>query len=89
MSKTKVVVITGASAGLGRAIAHGYAKRGCKLALLARNPEALNAAGSECTWMGGTANAIPTQVSDPDAVERAAAAGSTMRWSACFLPLRR
>ncbi len=69
----KVVVITGASAGLGRAIAHGYAKRGCKLALLARNPEALEAAVSECSWMGGEAIAIPTDVSDADAVERAAA----------------
>ena len=72
MANEKVVVITGASAGLGRAIAHGYAKRGCKLALLARNPEALAAAVSECTWMGGTAIAIPTDVSDADAVERAA-----------------
>lgn len=68
----KVVVVTGASAGLGRAIAHGYAKRGCKLVLLARNPEALEAAVSECAWMGGEAVAIPTDVSDAEAVERAA-----------------
>jgi NAD(P)-dependent dehydrogenase (short-subunit alcohol dehydrogenase family) len=70
---SKVVVITGASAGLGRAIAHEFAKGGCKLALLARNPEALVAAVSECTWIGGQAIAIPTDVSDADAVERAAA----------------
>ena len=36
-----MVVVTGASAGLGRAIAHAFAERGAKIALLARNPEAL------------------------------------------------
>lgn len=66
-----VVVITGASAGLGRAIAHGFAKRGARLALLARNPEALNAAVQECEILGAHAIAIPTDVSDPEAVERA------------------
>lgn len=69
----KVVVITGASAGLGRAIAHAYAKTGARLALLARNPEALHAAVGECHMLGSTlALAIPTDVSDPDAVEAAA-----------------
>lgn len=72
MAEQKVVVITGASAGLGRAIAHGFARRGCKVALLARNPEALDAAVAECTWMGGEAIAVPTDVSDAEAVERAA-----------------
>ena len=67
-----VVVITGASAGLGRAIAHAFAKRGAKLGLLARNPEALNAACSECREFGGTALAVPTDVSDAAAVEEAA-----------------
>ena len=67
-----VVVVTGSSAGLGRAIAHAYAKRGCKLALLARNPEALAAAKQECEQLGGEAIFIPTDVSDADAVERAA-----------------
>lgn len=68
----RVVVITGASAGLGRAIVHGFAKRGAKLALLARNPEALNAAADECNALGGEAIAIPTDVSDAQAVEAAA-----------------
>ncbi|MGA7155999.1 MAG: SDR family oxidoreductase [Acidobacteriaceae bacterium] len=72
MEKQKVVVVTGASAGLGRAIAHGFAKKGAKVALLARNPEALEAAAEECRSMGGEALAIPTDVSDADAVERAA-----------------
>ncbi len=56
------VVITGASADLGRAIAHAYAKRGAKVALLARNPEALHAAQQECEALGGKAIAIPTDV---------------------------
>ncbi len=72
MRNNPVVVITGASAGLGRAIAHAYAKRGAKLALLARNPEALDAAKQECEQMGGKAITIPTDVSDYDAVEAAA-----------------
>ena len=70
--KQPVVVITGASAGLGRAIAQGFATRGAKIALLARNPDALEAAVEECEILGGHAIAIPTDVSDPDSVERAA-----------------
>lgn len=72
MEAPRVVVVTGSSAGLGRAIAHAYAKCGCKLALLARNPEALAAAKEECEQLGGQAIFIPTDVSDADAVERAA-----------------
>lgn len=68
-----VVVVTGSSAGLGRAIAHAFAKKGAKIGLLARNPEALNAARSECEALGGTALALPTDVSDANAVEEAAA----------------
>ncbi len=69
-----IVVITGASAGLGRAVAHAYARKGAKLALLARNPEALEAAVAECVLLGSpSAIAIPTDVSDAEAVEAAAA----------------
>ncbi|HET6169362.1 MAG TPA: SDR family NAD(P)-dependent oxidoreductase, partial [Terracidiphilus sp.] len=71
-SEPRIVVITGASAGLGRAIAHGFARRGARLALLARNPEALEAAVAECRELGGEAIAIPTDVSDANAVEAAA-----------------
>src|SRR5271154_603575 len=72
MNASPVVVVTGSSAGLGRAIAHAYAKRGARLGLLARNPEALQAAQRECEELGGHAIAIPTDVSDAEAVERAA-----------------
>lgn len=67
-----LVVITGASAGLGRAIAHAYAKRGAKLGLLARNPEALDAAKRECEELGGEAIFITTDVADAEAVDQAA-----------------
>jgi NAD(P)-dependent dehydrogenase (short-subunit alcohol dehydrogenase family) len=74
MHSSPVVVVTGASAGLGRAIAHAYARRGAKLALIARNPEALAAAQIECEKLGGRAIYVPTDVSDASAVERAASA---------------
>jgi NADP-dependent 3-hydroxy acid dehydrogenase YdfG len=72
METSLVVAVTGASAGLGRAIAHAYARRGAKLGLMARNPEALAAAKQECEDLGGQAIFIVTDVSDADAVERAA-----------------
>jgi short-subunit dehydrogenase len=61
-------VITGASAGVGRATARAFAERGAKLGLLARSDKGLEAARAEA----GTALAIPTDVSDPAAVEQAA-----------------
>jgi NAD(P)-dependent dehydrogenase (short-subunit alcohol dehydrogenase family) len=72
MSKGSVVVITGASAGLGRAIAYGFAKKGARMGLIARNPEALNAAKRECEELGGQALVLPTDVSDAQAVDAAA-----------------
>ncbi|WP_419803937.1 SDR family oxidoreductase [Terriglobus sp.] len=72
MESNLVVVITGASAGLGRAIAHAYAKQGASIGLIARNPEALQAAAQECEVLGGRALVLPLDVSDADAVEAAA-----------------
>jgi NADP-dependent 3-hydroxy acid dehydrogenase YdfG len=72
MQESPVVVITGASAGLGRAIAHAFATRGAKIGLMARNPEALNAAQSECEALGGSAIVLPVDVSDAEAVDKAA-----------------
>ena len=71
-SESPVVVVTGASAGLGRAIAHGFAKKGARLGLLARNPEALDACRQECEALGGQALVIPTDVSIAEQVEAAA-----------------
>jgi short-subunit dehydrogenase len=70
MSRT--VVLTGASAGVGRATAREFGKRGDKVALLARNHDALEAAAEEIRREGGTAIAIPTDVADPEQVEAAA-----------------
>jgi NAD(P)-dependent dehydrogenase (short-subunit alcohol dehydrogenase family) len=68
----EVVVVTGASAGVGRAIAHAFAKRGASIALLARGEKGLEDAAREVRSLGGTALAIPTDVADADAVEAAA-----------------
>lgn len=69
----EVVVITGASAGLGRATAQEFGRHGAKVGLLARGLDGLEAAKREIEAMGGTALVVPTDVADPDAVERAAA----------------
>ncbi len=69
---TEVAVITGASAGIGRATAREFARRSCSIALLARGLEGLEAAAREVEELGGRALVIPTDVADADAVERAA-----------------
>ena len=69
----EVVVVTGSSGGVGRAIAHAFAKRGAHLGLLARGEHGLNAAVSEVADLGGHAIALPTDVADHEAVEAAAA----------------
>ena len=67
-----VVVITGASAGVGRATAKAFAARGDAVALLARGEDGLEGAARDVEAAGGTAFVVPTDVSDPDAVEAAA-----------------
>ena len=69
----KTVVVTGASAGLGRAIALEFAASGDRVALLARDPGRLKDAADEVERRGGTALAVPTDVADWHAVEEAAA----------------
>ena len=70
----QVVVITGASAGVGRAAARAFAGRGARVGLLARGRAGLGAAKLEVEARGGEALALPTDVADADAVEEAAAA---------------
>ena len=77
MSKQRspeVVVVTGSSGGVGRAIAHAFAKRGAHIGLLARGEQGLTEAVAEVKSFGGKAIAIPTDVADPEAVEAAAVA---------------
>ena len=68
----RVVVVTGASAGVGRAVARAFGERGDRIALLARGEDALKAARSEIEQLGGEALDVPTDVSDREQVERAA-----------------
>jgi len=76
-AKSEVVVITGASAGIGRATAHAFAKQGACIGLLARSREGLEAAQKEVEALGGHALVLLTDVSDPEQVETAAAAVET------------
>ena len=70
--KPEVVVITGASAGVGRATAQRFAKDGARVALLARDNPALEHAAKEVRELGGTALPIAVDVSDAAQVEAAA-----------------
>ncbi len=70
----EVVVITGSSGGVGRAIAHAFAKRGAHIGLLARGQEGLDGAVAEVESLGGQALALSTDVADHAQVEAAAAA---------------
>jgi len=70
--RSEIIVITGASAGVGRATVRAFAKRGASIGLLARDTEGLQAAAQEVRDAGGRALAVPTDVADADAVDRAA-----------------
>src|SRR2546423_193066 len=71
--KQEVVVLTGASGGVGRATARKFAEHGAKIALLARGHKGLNAAAKEVKQAGGTAMVLPLDVADQDQVQAAAA----------------
>jgi len=74
IDSSTVVVITGASGGVGRATARLFAERGARLVLLARGRAGLASAQREVEERGGRALAIPTDVSRFEQVEAAAAA---------------
>ncbi|HDR9325621.1 TPA: SDR family NAD(P)-dependent oxidoreductase, partial [Burkholderia multivorans] len=69
----KTVAITGASAGVGRATAHAFARLGANVALLARDPRALEDAAAEVRAYGVQALPIVVDVSDAAALDAAAA----------------
>ncbi len=72
MDTRKVVVVTGASAGVGRAIVREFAKQGAHIALIARGIEGLEGAKKEVEAQGGKALIFPIDVADAKAIEKAA-----------------
>jgi NAD(P)-dependent dehydrogenase (short-subunit alcohol dehydrogenase family) len=73
----QVVVVTGASGGIGRAVARAYGRRGASVALLARGKAGLDAAAAEIERMGARALPVPTDVADPAQVAAAGAAAES------------
>ncbi len=69
----EVVVVTGASAGVGRAVVQAFAKRGAHIGLLARGHAGLEGAQRDVEAAGGKAIIIPTDTADSDQVEAATA----------------
>ena len=67
-----VVVITGASSGVGRATAIGFAEQGSDVVVAARGGEALAGVVVDCRQRGARAVAVPTDTADPAAVEHLA-----------------
>ncbi|MGZ3640322.1 MAG: SDR family NAD(P)-dependent oxidoreductase, partial [Ktedonobacterales bacterium] len=66
--RSEVVVITGASGGVGRATVRAFAKRGAHIGLVARGEAGLDGALHDVELLGGKAIAIPTDTADYDAV---------------------
>ncbi|MGD9485389.1 SDR family NAD(P)-dependent oxidoreductase [Streptomyces sp. TRM70308] len=69
MKLLQVVVITGASSGIGRGAPQAFADRGASVVLAARSEQALAEVARECEKRGGRALAVPTDVSDEAAVQ--------------------
>jgi NAD(P)-dependent dehydrogenase (short-subunit alcohol dehydrogenase family) len=74
MNKPEVVVITGASAGVGRATVRAFAKRGASIGLLARGRDGLEGARREVEKAGGQALVVPADVAQTEQIEAAAEA---------------
>lgn len=74
MEQSEVVVITGASTGVGRATAQAFAKQGARIGLIARGRERLEAARRDVEEAGGQALVVPADVADAGQIEAAAQA---------------
>jgi len=72
--KNKVVFLTGASSGIGEALAHAMARRGAVVGLLARREDLLKELAAKCEQSGGQARVLAADVTDADAVAQAAKA---------------
>jgi NADP-dependent 3-hydroxy acid dehydrogenase YdfG len=68
----RVAVVTGASSGIGAATAQRLAASGAKVAVLARRADRLETLAKEINQAGGTALALPVDVTDPEALRTAA-----------------
>ena len=71
---TIVVAVTGAGAGVGRATALAFARKGCRVGAISRNKARLDTLVAEIEAMGGTALAVPCDVADAHALDDAASA---------------
>jgi NAD(P)-dependent dehydrogenase (short-subunit alcohol dehydrogenase family) len=69
----KVVAVTGASAGVGRATVRRFAREGARIGLIARGEDRLRAAAAEVEELGGSALVLPADVADAQSIEAAAA----------------
>jgi NAD(P)-dependent dehydrogenase (short-subunit alcohol dehydrogenase family) len=74
MASSEVVVVTGATSGIGRAIARRFGQDGARVGLIARGHEPLENAKKEIEEAGGRALVLPTDVADWDGVNSAASA---------------
>src|SRR3954452_19771800 len=67
--RDRVVVVTGASSGIGAAAAEAFARKGARVVGVARRVDKLNEPVRRCVALGGRAVAVPADVADPNCAE--------------------